>query len=198
MLETRLVLVEVVMTIRRTIPGTVAIVALGTSLGITPGIVSAQSSTTPQKPATAVIAGIARAPEAPRDRRIRDRDNRSERPHDRDGDRRDGDGIRVGHVFFGPEVPVVIGSDGHVYANFGYGFQPVLQNCATAQFPSLRAAPAPAPTVQPRVTQPVVVQPGSTPSVEQQASGSVARLGEAPSTMCWATDERGQLRVGRR
>lgn len=197
-LETRLVHVEVAMTIRRRIPGTVTIVALGITLGIAPGIISAQSSSTPHKPATAVIAGIARAPEAPRDNRSHIRDNRSERRHDRDGDRRDGDGIRVGHVFFGPEVPVVIGSDGHVYANFGYGFQPVLENCATAQSPSLSAAPAPAPTMQPRVTQPVVVQPGATSSVYEQQSGSVARLGEAPSTMCWATDERGLLRVGRR
>jgi hypothetical protein len=186
------------MTIRRTISRTVVIAALGVGVAITPGIASAQSSTTPHKPATAVIAGIARAPEASRDGRTHDRDNRSERPHDRDGDRRDGDGIRVGHVFFGPEVPVVIDSDGHVYANFGYGFQPVLESCATAQAPSLSAAPAPAPTVQPRVTQPVVVQPGSTSSVYQQEPGSVARLGEAPSTVCWATDERGQLRVGRR
>jgi hypothetical protein len=187
--------IEVVMTIRRRILGTVASVALAA----VPGAVRAQSTTPPHKPTAPVIAGIARAPEASRDDRDhdRDRDGRSAHRHE-SRDRFDRDGIRVGHFFFGPEVPVVVGSDGHVYANFGYGFQPVLENCATAQYPSLGAVPAAAPMLQPRVTQPVVVQPGAAPSAPTQESGSVARIAQAPSTMCWATDERGQLRVGRR
>lgn len=187
------------MTIRRTILGSAAAVALG----IAPGALGAQSTPPPHKPTTPVIAGIARTPDASH-ARDHDRDGNRDREHDRryehrrDGDRdRFGDGgIRVGHLFFGPEVPVFVGSDGHVYANFGYGFQPVLQNCGSVQSPSLSAAPSPAPTAQPQVTQPVVVQPGAAPS--PNSSGSVARLAEAPSTMCWATDERGQLRVGRR
>lgn len=188
------------MTIRRMIFGS----AVAVALGIAPGVLGAQSTTPPSKPTTPVIAGIARAPQ---DSRARDHSRDADRDHDRDGGyehRRDQDrdgfgdgGIRVGHFFFGPEVPVIVGSDGHVYANFGYGYQPVLENCGNAQYPSLSAAPPTAPTVQPQVTQPVVVQPGAAPSPTTQ-SGSVARIGEAPSTMCWATDERGQLRVGRR
>jgi len=193
--------VEVAMTIRRTIFGTAAAV----TLGIAANALGAQSTAPPHKPTTPVIAGIARAPDASHGR---DRDRDGDREHDRrdehhrgaDRDRFGDGGIRVGHLFFGPEIPVIVGSDGHVYANFGYGFQPVLQNCGSMQYSSLSgvpaAVPSAAPTAQPQVTQPVVVQPGAAPS--PNASGSAARLAEAPSTMCWATDERGQLRVGRR
>lgn len=181
------------MRIRRTFSWSIVVAALSTL----PAVVAAQASTPPRKPTTPVIAGIAQSPESSRDH---DHGRDSDR---RDGDRRrnDGDGIRVGHVFFGPEVPVVVGSDGHVYANFGYGFQPVLQNCAT-DYQSLSAAPTAAGPMQPGVTQPVVAQPGTTPqgsvSTRPQESASAVRLGEAPSAMCWSTDEGGKLRVGRR
>lgn len=187
------------MTIRRTIFASMTVLALG----IAPDAIEAQSTTPPYKPTTPVIAGIARTPQVARDREHdrdgdRDHDRRYEHRRDGEGERFGDGGIRVGHFFFGPEVPVVIGSDGHVYANFGYGFQPVLENCGTVQYPSLSAAPAAAPTAQPQVTQPVVVQPGAAPSTAPQGSGSVARLAEAPATVCWATDEQGRLRVGRR
>ena len=173
----------------RTITHVLAVVAL---ISGSSGEVAAQARTS--KPAGS-IAGIARSPSGRENRSDRDRDGDRDRHLRRDG--RGGDGIRVGHVFFGPEVPVFVASDGRVYANFGAGYVPVVQNCDPPTVSLLSAAPGMVNgAVQPQVSQPVVTQPGASQS--GQTAAAPLRLGEAPNAVCWVRDDRGQFRVAQR
>lgn len=79
------------------------------------------------------IGGIAPAPNANRPPRDERGDGDRDRRRDRDGDRDDrGRGHRDGYE---PEngtygwVPAVIGRDGRVWVNLGYGYEPVVRAC---------------------------------------------------------------------
>jgi len=173
----------------RTLTHVLAVVGL---VAISSGDAAAQGRTS--KPA-GTIAGIAPAPSSREHRSDRDGDGDRD-SHVRRGGRRD-DGIRVGHVFFGPEVPVIVASDGRVYANFGAGYVPVVQNCDVPTSSLLSAAPGMTTgAVQPQVSQPVVTQPGA--SQPGPVAAAPLRLGEAPIAVCWVRDERGVFRVARR
>ena len=163
-------------------------------------VVSASGAARAQVPVsrpTGTVAGIAPAPQSRDHERRADRDGDRDRDEHGHRDRRGDDGIRVGHVFFGPNVPVLVASDGRVYANFGGGFVPVVQNCDVPTSSLLSAAPmAMNGPVQPQVSQPVVTQPGAVQP--GPVAAAPLQLGEAPNTVCWVRDERGAFRVARR
>ena len=113
-------------------------------------------------------------------------------------------------------VPVVVLPDGRMFADFGYGYEPITRGCGgAALFVQSVAVP-----VQPAVVQPSVAQPSAgvterlpyTPPVpaqqtasqqmlSQQALSSVsapaARTGFGVSAACLGIDARGQYVVAR-
>jgi hypothetical protein len=115
-------------------------------------------------------------------------------------------------VFFG-NVPVVVLSDGRVFANFGRGFERVVNPCGVPA--SFGAGLSPA-LAQPSVVQPSVAQPPVgvnqplpyTPPVPSQPTASQQMLPQASqqalasgstlvnTQMCWGND-RGRVLVGR-
>ncbi|HVB29934.1 MAG TPA: hypothetical protein VNE60_00240 [Gemmatimonadaceae bacterium] len=98
-------------------------------------------------------------------------------------------------------VPVMVGTDGLVYANFGNGYEQVQRQCtAQAVAPgggySTQAAP-PAYT-QPEITQPVPRAQTSSQAMIAQNSGSGGTM-NAPlaSTACWGRSLQGNVFVRR-
>lgn len=113
-------------------------------------------------------------------------------------------------------VPVIVLSDGRMFADFGYGYEPITRGCGGA----VLYAQSVAIPVQPAVVQPTVAQPSAgaserlpyTPPVpaqqtasqqmlSQQASSSVsapaARTGFGANAACLGIDARGQYVVAR-
>lgn len=113
-------------------------------------------------------------------------------------------------------VPVVVLSDGRMFADFGYGYEPITRGCGGA----VLYAPSFAGPVQPGVVQPTVAQPSAgaserlpyTPPVPAQqtasqqmlsrpeaATGSAIanRPGVGASAACLGIDARGQYVVAR-
>ena len=123
---------------------------------------------------------------------------------------------RRGPAFFG-NIPVVVLSDGRVFADFGRGFEQVVHWCGVpASFDGQTAQSL----VQPTVVQPTVVQPSAsvtqplpyTPPVPSQPTASQQMLPQATqqaqlaqatrstlvnTEMCWSNDPRGRVFVGR-
>ena len=92
-------------------------------------------------------------------------------------------------------VPVTVASDGRVYANFGFGYQLVAQQCSPERFaPSYAATPAsPAPYTQPQVTQPVPVQTNQPVPVQPGAAETTVNGAGA----CWFRTRQGRVVVRR-
>ena len=116
-----------------------ALIALG--LLAASSAAGAQQARRPSAPARPQIGGIAPAPSSNRpaadDRHGRDDDGRrGERwrdGDDRDGDRRDGRGhydAEANGAGIHGWVPAVVGRDGRVYVNLGYGYELVTQSCS--------------------------------------------------------------------
>src|SRR5512146_402026 len=109
-------------------------------------------------------------------------------------------------------VPVVVLSDGRMFADFGYGYEPIRRGCGgAALFVQSAAIP-----VQPGIVQPTVAQPSAgvserlpyTPPVpaqqtasqqmlSQQGSSSVSapRTSSGANAACLGIDARGQYVV---
>jgi hypothetical protein len=115
-------------------------------------------------------------------------------------------------------VPVLVTPDGRIYANFGYGYEPVIRACG--YHPAASAAPAYRPShvpsgqtagsqssgSTPPTYQPSTFGPGNTQPAPAQPTESERMLpqGYAPpnagagqeragSTACYTTDPRGQI-----
>ncbi len=135
------------------------------------------------------------------------------------GDRwRDGGGYS-GRWSGSGRVPVMIGSDGNVYANFGYGYERVLRQCTVQQIvqqPRVQQPhvlqphvqqPSPPAYSQPELTQPVprpqTVSPSAqTPSLSGLTSGNTQGMHVGPPTQlasaaCWSRMANGNVSVGR-
>jgi hypothetical protein len=94
------------------------------------------------------------------------------------------------------QVPMVVSSDGRVYADFGRGYEQLVRNCAVP-FANFN---------QPVTTQPVVTQPQPyTPPVPNQQTASQQALNQPSGSStqqtnaraCWSTDNRGQPLIGK-
>ncbi|MDE3214963.1 MAG: hypothetical protein KGO03_01120 [Gemmatimonadota bacterium] len=93
-----------------------------------------------------------------------------------------------------PSVPVTVASDGRVYANFGYGYQLVPDQCS-AQRASRYAGPAqPAGPVQPQVIQPAVPTTSPPPAPVIVTPGAP---GPGAEGACWTRTRDGRLVIGR-
>lgn len=117
-------------------------------------------------------------------------------------------------AFFG-NLPVVVLSDGRVFADFGRGFEQVVHSCGVpVSFDGQSSS-----LVQPTVVQPTVIQPSAAanplpyaPPVPPQPTASQQMLPQATqqaqlaqasrstlvnTQMCWSNDPRGRVFVGR-
>jgi len=105
-------------------------------------------------------------------------------------------------------VPVVLMPDGRIYADFGYGYEPVIRSCTVSAPVAYAAPPAqyspPAyatPTYNvPSYNPPAYNQPAATSSTSSQMGGQVAsrrlRNSTDPVTpACWLTDAYGRAVV---
>ena len=113
-------------------------------------------------------------------------------------------------------VPVIVFPDGRMFADFGYGYEPITRGCGGAAL-YMQSVAVP---VQPAVVQPTVAQPSAgtserlpyTPPVpaqqtasqqmlSQQGSSSIAassaRTGFGANAACLGIDARGQYVVAR-
>ena len=113
-------------------------------------------------------------------------------------------------------VPVIVLSDGRMFADFGYGYEPITRGCSGA----VLYAQSVAIPVQPAIIQPTVAQPSAgvterlpyTPPVPAQQTASQQMLAQqGPSTVsapasrtgfgangaCLGIDPRGQYVVAR-
>lgn len=87
------------------------------------------------------------------------------------------------------DVPVTVASDGLVYANFGFGFQLVPNQCAAQRYTRAPRVVQPAPPVQPQVTQPVPV-PAAPPQPVNVATGATA---PSAAGACWTRTRDGRV-----
>lgn len=105
-------------------------------------------------------------------------------------------------------VPVVLMPDGRIYADFGYGYEPVIRSCAAAAPVTYASPPAQyspptyaTPTYNvPSYDPPAYARPGATSSTSSQMSGQVASMRLRSSTYpvipaCWVTDAYGRVVV---
>lgn len=111
-------------------------------------------------------------------------------------------------------VPTVVGPDGRVYANFGFGYQQVSRECTSRGYVTYRtrqprAARQPGYT-QPQVTQPVPTAPTSSQAMIKQHPGNAgaavagATIGgfyngnsRADRGACWMRARNGRVTVRR-
>jgi len=118
-------------------------------------------------------------------------------------------------------VPVLVTADGRIFANFGYGYEPVIRACgyhpAASAAPSYRPSNVPSgqtaaaqSSYTPPTYQPSTFGPGNTQPAPAQPTASEHMLpqGYAPpnpgagqeragSTACYTTDPRGQIIIVR-
>ena len=93
-----------------------------------------------------------------------------------------------GRFLYG-SIPVVVFPDGRIYADFGWGWEPVTRNCAVARGYATPPAPQVPAVVQPQVIQPQAGVNQTTPNPPaSQALGSQS---------CWSMDARGQVVITR-
>ena len=108
-------------------------------------------------------------------------------------------------------VPVVLMPDGRIYADFGYGYEPVIRSCAGAAPVTYASPPAQysppvyaTPTYSvPSFNSPTPSQPAATSSKASQTGAQVASTRMRNSTdpvipACWVTDAYGRVVVLRR
>lgn len=91
-----------------------------------------------------------------------------------------------------PAVPVTVAADGRVYANFGFGYTLVPQQCSAQRLAQLglRAPPVQGQPVQPRVPQP----PQGATTAPSTNGMSVSQQGSGP---CWTRARNGMVVVYR-
>lgn len=154
----------------------------------------------PQKPPTHAQVGTGHA-SAPR---------AAERgPSERGARRERGGSYYRGGSGYG-YVPVMIGQDGNVYANFGYGYERVLRQCTSAQQVQQPRVQQPTPQAysQPELTQPVprpqTASPATAaqPSLSGLTSGNTQAMHVGPPTQlaaaaCWSPMANGNATVRR-
>jgi hypothetical protein len=111
-------------------------------------------------------------------------------------------------AFLTDAVPIIVSSDGRVFANFGGGFEQVVTACGVSTGNGVANGLSTG-LVQPAVVQPSAIQPGIAPSAlpftpsipNQQMFGSPPLQTQQQvivgSRACWSTDGRGQVFVGR-
>lgn len=129
-------------------------------------------------------------------------------------------GSQYDHVPYGSEqygspvigsVPVALMPDGRIYADFGYGYEPVIRSCAAATS-AIQVSPAPQYS-PPAYTTPTYTLPSYAPPTHQQPSGmqsmssptaygqrSAMRLRTSANPVipsCWVTDAYGRVVVVR-
>ena len=182
--------------------GTVMAAACGVALAAAPAL--AQGRPLPlQKPPTHAQIGTGQAT-APRAAQR----GPSERGRRGGGYDRGWSGYGSGYV------PMMIGQDGNVYANFGYGYERVLRQCTmqqtvqqTVQQPRVQQ-PTPQAYSQPELTQPVprpqTASPatGTPPSLSGLTSGNTQGMHVGPPTQmataaCWSRLPNGNVSVRR-
>ena len=108
-------------------------------------------------------------------------------------------------------VPTMVGQDGNVYANFGYGYERVLRQCTmqqTVQQPRVQQ-PTPQAYSQPELTQPVPRPQTASPATGAQqpglsglTSGNTQAMHVGPATQlaaaaCWLQLGNGNITVQR-
>ncbi len=154
-----------------------------------------------QKPPTRAQTGTAGQAAAPR---------AAERAPSERGRRADRGGAYYGGSSGYRYVPVMVGQDGNVYANFGYGYERVLRQCTLAQTVQQPRVQQPTPQAysQPALTQPVprpqTASPaiGATPSLSGLTSGNTKAMHVGPATQlaaaaCWSQLGNGNVTVRR-
>jgi hypothetical protein len=118
-------------------------------------------------------------------------------------------------TFLTGAVPIIVSTDGRVFANFGGGFEQVVTACGVSTGVVVTNELSTG-LVQPGVVQPSVIQPGIVPSllpfvsaIPNQQTESQQLRGHPVVPMqtqqqvvvgnraCWSTDGRGQVFVGR-
>jgi hypothetical protein len=119
--------------------------------------------------------------------------------------------VPPGMALYG-NLPVVVLTDGRVFADFGRGYEQVIRNCATIVNYSVFPTPVVQPTVvQPTITQPTISQPlPYTPTVPNQQTASQQMLPQqgngqvlaSQSTLvnsqaCWTGNGAGLVYVAR-
>jgi hypothetical protein len=125
-------------------------------------------------------------------------------------------GIAPGQ-FFTANLPVIVSPDGRVFANFGRGFEQIVTACGASQGIVVTNVQTTG-VVQPTVVQPTVTQPGMvagplpyTPAVPNQQTASQQMIARSTvpvqqqqqqqvvvgNGMCWTSNGRGQVFIGR-
>lgn len=98
-------------------------------------------------------------------------------------------------------VPVMVGTDGRVYADFGNGYEQVQRECpvqAMALGGGYAAQPAPPAYTQPEITQPVPRAQTSSQAMVAQSGGSAGVVAMPQgSTACWGRSLQGSVFVRR-
>jgi hypothetical protein len=118
-------------------------------------------------------------------------------------------------TFLSGNLPVIVSPDGRVFADFGRGFEQIVTACG-AQQPIVVTNGLTTGVSQPTVVQPTVAQPGIvvgplpyTPAVPNQQTASQQMIASAAAPaqqqqqlavgngMCWSSNGRGQVFIGR-
>ncbi len=182
---------------------TLSVTAIGMALAAAPALAQGRPLP-PQKPPTHAQTGVGQA-SAPRAGERGPSERGARREH---GGSYYRDGSRYGSGY--GYVPVMIGQDGNVYANFGYGYERVLRQCTSAQQVQQPRVQQPTPQAysQPELTQPVprpqTASPatGAQPSLSGLTTGNTKAMHVGPPTQlaaaaCWSRMANGNVSVRR-